>query len=148
MQAKVKCSNCGAEITNLSMNWRKRDWLWMLLVFVPLIAFYLWVELPRGDYTADLRIQLLERRVRADRVDVLARLENRGTHDWEYIHVEAEVYDSSGRYLDESSDVFPGTIRPGGTENVRISFCKPIGEVLDSTTSVRVKVSGASRKQF
>jgi len=36
MNAKLKCSKCGAEIDTLNFGWGKWGWLWLALIFLPL----------------------------------------------------------------------------------------------------------------
>jgi uncharacterized protein YegJ (DUF2314 family) len=42
--AKAKCSNCGAELSNLTFSWGKRQWLWSLLGFLPLVTMLVWMD--------------------------------------------------------------------------------------------------------
>ena len=60
MKATIKCSNCGAEITNLNFSWPKKQWLFILPIvligFLPMWQLYK----PKGDFRKDLQINILE----------------------------------------------------------------------------------------
>ena len=63
MKAQLKCSSCGAEITNLNMSWGKKQWLW----FIPLIVFMIFIPFimdswfrDSNDFRSDLSIKDIE----------------------------------------------------------------------------------------
>ncbi|MGD0899660.1 MAG: hypothetical protein ABR915_17655 [Thermoguttaceae bacterium] len=78
MKATVKCSNCGAEITNLSFTWGKKYWLWMapllVLCFLPMWRLYK----PKGDYRKDLQISRLETRKDDSKIEIVGAIQNAG----------------------------------------------------------------------
>ena len=148
MNAKVKCSNCGAEITNLTFSWGKKQWLWMLLAFVPMMCFLLWLDRPRGDFTRELSVSLLDTRISKDKIDVLGKINNAGRHVWESISVKAEFYGKDGRFLDEESSYISGSIRPGADEHFRITLKNPDEKLINESPKVILKVAGASNYQF
>ena len=73
--AKVKCSNCGAELTNLTFGWGKWQWLWGILGFLPLVALLIWMQFwmfrESREFTNEIQASLIETRVGQDRFDVL-----------------------------------------------------------------------------
>ena len=148
MNAKVKCSNCGAEITNLTFSWGKKQWLWMLLAFLPMIGFILWFERPRGDFAKELKTSLLDARFLKDEVVVLGKVSNLGKHKWQSVTVEAEFYGKDGRFLDEASHSLSASLRPGSEENFRITLRKPSEEVMTNSPKVTLKVADASNYPF
>lgn len=95
MIAKVKCSNCGAELTNLNFTWGKKQWLWSLLILpMLLIGFFpLWnLYKPKGDYTTDLRSVVLEKRVIGRDVEILGTIKNVGNTRWKNIRLDAVFF--------------------------------------------------------
>ncbi len=148
MNAKLKCSNCGAEITNLSLSWGKKQWLWILVAFVPMIAWIFWLEHPRGDFTKELSASLLNTRFSTNEVAVLGIVKNSGKHEWQFITVKAEFYDKDGRFLDEVDESLSASLRPGSEEHFRLTLRKPTEEILTGSPKVVLKVSDARHYPF
>jgi hypothetical protein len=151
VNAKLKCSNCGAEISNLTLSWGKKQWLWMLIAFVPIIIFGIvmsLIESPKGDFSKDLQTTLLETRYSTNRIDVLGKITNSGKYKWSSIDVKAEFYDKNGRFLDEESGYISGSVKPGEEDNFRLSLNKPDDELLTNSPNVIVKVTGAYNGSF
>lgn len=151
MQAKIKCSNCGAEITNLNMSWGRRQWVWIIViifVMTPFFIYSIWLENPKGDYSKELSIKLLNTRYCEDRIDVFGEIMNIGKHDWSYIETEAEFYNKNGVFLDKNIQSIPGILKPSMSDKFKITFKKPYKELSDTSASVVLKVAGASINRF
>ena len=152
MNAKLKCSNCGAEISNLTFSWGKKQWLWMLVAFVPIIIFAAVMpfifQKSKGDFSNELQTTLLETRFSTNRIDVLGKVTNSGKHEWQSIEVKAEFYSKAGRFLDEESTYLSGSLKSGTEDNFRISLNKPAEEVLTNSPNVTLKITGAYNNSF
>lgn len=150
--AKVKCSNCGAELTNLTFSWGKKQWLWGLLSIIPFIGFIVWLQFwgfrPSHDFVSEIKVSLIETRVDEGRFDVIGRLKNTGTHTWNRITVEAEVYDKDGKFVDETSDYISLFLSPGTEENFRLTFLHPDERILDKSSKVVLKVTDADEDRY
>src|SRR5262245_2797090 len=110
MNATVKCSNCGAELSNLTLSWGKRQWLWSLMAFLPLVCISIWfISISRSsrDYVREIETTLLETRPLQNGPSgglyVLGRMKNVGKHTWERISIQAEFFDEAGRFMDEAT---------------------------------------------
>jgi hypothetical protein len=151
VNTKLKCSNCGAEISNLTLSWGKKQWLWALIAFVPIIIFGIvmfLIESPKGDFSKDLQTTLLETRYSTNRIDILGKIMNSGKRTWNNIDVKAEFYGNNGRFLDEESGYISGSVKPGEEENFRLSLNKPADELLTNSPSVILKVTEAYNSSF
>ena len=152
MDAKVKCSNCGAEITNLTFSWAKNQWLWTILAFLPLIVLIFWVNLrmfrSNHDFTKEIQASLMETRVATDRVDVLGELTNQGNHTWYRVTVEAEFYNERDEFLDEASEYLSVSLTPGTKEHFRITLSNPTDQITNGAPKVILKVTNASEDRF
>jgi hypothetical protein len=150
--AKVKCSNCGAELTNLTFGWGKKQWLWSLLSFLPLVAILVWMQFwmfgHNRDFANEIQVSLIETRVAKDRFDVLGQLKNIGSHTWDRVTVEAEIYDKYGKFLDEASDYFAVALPPGAEEHFRLTLASPDEKVLGGAPKVILKIADADEDRF
>jgi hypothetical protein len=147
MNAKLKCSNCGAEITNLTFGWGKQ-WLWLLVPIVLVIVGAFWIAHPRGDFRKELSISVLNTRFSTNEVAVLGTVTNAGKHEWQSVAIKAEFYDKEGRFLDETSEYLSGSVRPHSEEHFRLSLRKPTDEIAIGSPKVVVKVSEARYDPF
>jgi hypothetical protein len=145
MNAKLKCSNCGAEITNLTLGWGAKQWLWMLVPFVVMIACVFWFEYPRGDFRKELSVSLLNTRLSTNEVAVLGSVTNSGKHEWQSVSIQAEFYDKEGQFLDEASGYVSGPLRPHSEEHFRLTLGRPAKETVTGSPKVIVRVSEATR---
>jgi hypothetical protein len=148
MQAKIKCSNCGAEITNLSMSWGRKQWMWVPIAMLPFIFMIFWSERPKPDYTKELSANLMDTRHIDERFDVTGKVSNKGEHEWQSVEIKAEFYDANGKFIDEGSTYLPGALRPMKEEYFKITMKKPYKELLEPSTKVIVKVAGANFYRF
>ena len=147
MNAKLKCSNCGAEITNLTFGWGKQ-WLWMLVPIPLAIIWAFWFAHTRGDFRKELSIAVLNTRFSTNEVAVLGVVTNSGKHEWQFIMIKAEFYDKEGRFLDETSEYLSGSVRARSEEHFRLSLRKPTEEIVAGSPKVVVKISDARYDSF
>jgi hypothetical protein len=149
--AKVKCSNCGAELTNLTFGWGKRQWLWGLLSFIPAMAILVWWQLwmfrSNQDFITDIQVSLIETKVAKDGLNVLGQLKNEGGHTWDSVTVEAEIYDKDGKFLDETSGYISAVLPPGSEENFRLTLTSSDEKIL-AAPKVVLKITDAEEDRF
>jgi hypothetical protein len=148
MKANMKCSNCGAEMSNLSMNWgRKQLWFiipFMLLGFLPLIKMSFF----KGDVTKDLKISDIQTRVSGYSLEVVGIITNTSNREWSGITVEAEFFDASGKFIDEASDYIRSDIAGNAKEYFKITVPSPPDEALNGAMRPIVKVSSGHTSPF
>ncbi len=104
MKAQMKCSNCGAEITNLNMGWGKKQWLWLIPFIILMMAMPLFMEFmlkDNNDFRSDLSLKDIEKQYTNGTIEIVGVIENNGQVDWENIVVEAELFSFDNKFLDE-----------------------------------------------
>jgi len=152
MNTKLKCPNCGAEITNLSFGNGKWRWLSVLFILLPLIVLFgplrsaLWWS--KADYTKELVVTLVDTRFSKDKIDVLGKVGNASKHDWQMVEVLAELYSKDGRYLAQGALSLPGSIQPGAERQFRLVLYLPGDEPTAGSPKVVLKVVGAFHMPF
>ena len=148
MIAKMKCSNCGAEMSNLNFSWGKKYWLFMipvmLLGFLPLMKMMFF----KGDATKDLVISEIQKRVNGPNIDVIGLITNSGSHKWSSITVEAEFFDSAGVFVDEQSEYLRSDIPPAAKEHFKFSWKASDPKLLADDIKMIVKVAGGHSMPF
>lgn len=148
MIAKMKCSSCGAEMSNLSMTWPRKYWLFMIPVmvlgFLPLIRMTFF----KGDYTRDLHIQDVQKRSQGSSLEILGLIENTGGRTWSSVTVEAEFFDASGAFIDEEVSSLRSDVAAHGREHFKITVRSPSSAILASDVKMQVKVSGGHTLPF
>ncbi len=151
MKASVKCSSCGAEISNLQFTWGKKYWLCTLIPLpIMLIALFpMWRMLgPRGDYREDLQITVQEKRTTDDNLKILGSIENQGKTTWDGVELDAEFYDADGKFIDEESSRVSSSIVPGQTEHFKIEIYSAPARILDDNVQMKLKIAGAHSRMF
>lgn len=149
MNAKMKCSNCGAEMSNLNFTWGKKYWLLMipimLLGFAPIIKMTFF----KGDVTKDLVVSDVQRRSNGSVIDVVGLITNNGRRKWSGVQIEAEFFDSSGAFLDELSSHLGTEIQPGAKEHFKISLRQATdSNLMEEDTKMVVKIAGGHTSPF
>lgn len=148
MIAKMQCSNCGAEMSNLNMNWGKKQFLLiipiMLIGFLPLVI----MSSPKGDPTKVLVVSEVTTRTSGKSFEILGLITNSSGRKWTGIRVEAEFYDSSGVFIDEASEYLRSDISGDATEHFKITIPSPPKEVSEGGIKPIVKVSSARTGLF
>jgi hypothetical protein len=152
MQATVKCSNCGAEITNLSFTWGKKHWLWMmpLIILLPLLSMIpMWqIFKGKGDFRKDLQITVLETRKDEGKIDILGTVQNSGKTAWENIQLTVDFFDAQGKFLDQESGRVTNSVGPGDTEHFKISILSPSDRIKPKDVRMEVKAGDAFSRMF
>jgi hypothetical protein len=148
MKATVKCSHCGAEITNLNFSWGKKQVLWMI-PFLLLCLLPLWrIYQPKGDFRKDLEVNVLEKRVTDSQFAILGTIQNTGKTQWKNIELDAEFYSDKGQFVDEASGRVSSSIEPGAVEHFKIEIRKPSEVVRSESTRMELKVADAYSSPF
>ena len=144
----MKCSNCGAEMSNLNMTWgRKQMWFIipvMLLGFLPLIKMTFF----KGDMSKDLQISDTQTRVSGRSLEVVGLITNSSSREWSGITVEAEFFDASGNFIDEASEYMRSNIAGNSKEHFKIVISSPPEIALSGAIKPVVKISGGRTSPF
>ena len=153
MKAQLKCSNCGAEISNLNFSWGRKQWLWfipfILIAFLfPIIMRYTILKEDKHNFRADLIIKDTEKRYINGTIEILGIVENNGKVNWENIVVKAELYGKDGKYLDELTRRIPANLLPGATEHFKIEAKDFPNERWEAINDMKVKVSDAYHSKY
>jgi hypothetical protein len=149
MNATVKCSQCGAEITNLNLSAGRRPWLILIMVAVLLFVVYpewrLWR--PKGDFRKDLEVTVLETKWDQDvGVVVLGTIQNKGNTTWSSITLAANFFSADGKFLDQQTDHAFISLAPGGKEHFKIMTRLGPARVKRDDVRIEVKVTDAMSK--
>jgi len=124
MKAQLKCSNCGAEISNLNMSWEKKQWLWSIpfIILVFSMAFLMeFLMKDRNDFRTDLHVSNVEKNSLNGTIEIFGIIENRGKVNWESIVIEAEFFAEDSKFLDELTSRICTNLSPGACEHFKIS---------------------------
>jgi hypothetical protein len=148
MNATLKCSNCGSEITNLNMTWGKKQWLWMtplmILILLPMWKLYK----PKGDFRKDLQVEMLELRKDSGNIEILGTIQNNGATEWNFISLNADFFDPQGKFLDQHTERLSNSIPPGDTAHFKITILSPSERTKAKDVRIELKVADASTRMF
>jgi hypothetical protein len=151
MQAKVKCSNCGAEITNLNFSWGKKQWLMILpaLLVIPIALFPLYrLNFMAGDIAKDLEVSGVEKRVRGPNIEVVGVITNNSKRAWQGVNVEAEFFDANGKFIDEERPFLSLDMIPGAKEHFKITIHSNDPKLNENEAKVVVKITSGRTSPF
>jgi hypothetical protein len=148
MIAKMKCSNCGAEMSNLNMTWGRKQ-LWfiipiLLLGFLPMAKLF-WFK---GDATKELTVSEIQKRISGQSLEIVGLITNNGGHKWSSVTIEAEFFDAAGNFLDEASEYLRSDINEGAKEHFKITMKLPPTQESLLGTKMVVKVTGGHTMPF
>ena len=148
MLAKVKCSNCGAEMSNLNFSWGKKQWLFivpiMLIGFLPLARMMFF----QGDATKDLSVSKVQKRDAGGSLEIVGLITNTGSRKWSGVTVEAEFFDAAGNFIDEAQEFLRSDVQAGAKEHFKIRVTQPVPAMTATETKMVVKVSGGHTSPF
>ncbi len=148
MKASMKCSNCGAEMSNLNMTWgRKQMWFIVPIMFVgflPLIKMSFF----KGDVTKDLTISEIQTRNSDRSLEILGLITNSSSREWSGLNVEAEFFDASGNFIDEDSVYLRSEIAGHSKEHFKIVIASPPDAAVNGSIKPVVKISGGRTSPF
>ena len=151
MNAMMKCSTCGAEMSNFNFSPGRRPWLFMLpMIPIMLMGFYPMLRMTflKGDATKDLVISEVEKRANGRSIDVVGLVINNGSHKWSNVTIEAEFFDAKGVFLDEESSYLRAEIPAGAKEHFKITLRNPDPKLQAEETKMVVKVAGGHTPPF
>ena len=149
----MKCSNCGADVpaVNVQYSWKQ------LLFIVPLLLVGFWplaqLTILRGDVTKNLVIRQVGKKLSFQdsprgKLIVTGLIKNLGKRDWSGVTIEAEFYDEQGMFLDEASEYLRSDILGEAEEHFKMEIHSPGNALTAETTTLKVKISGGRSKLF
>jgi hypothetical protein len=145
VKAQLKCSNCGAEISNLNFSWGRKQWLWFIPFIIVMFIFPFAVDYMlkggKHDFRADLIIKDTEKRYTNGTIEILGIIENQGKVNWENIVVKGELYGKDGKYLDELTRRIPANLLPLAIEHFKIETKEFPNARWEAITDMKVKVA-------
>ena len=148
MGAKLKCSNCGEEVSSLRFSRSSKEWLWFILPAIIMLIFYWGFNtILRGgdqDFMEELKITQLSQHYSHDTLSFIGVVENTGDTTWSHIQIEVEFFDAEGQFLDEYSSYLTGTLQPLSSENFKIAIKEVSPKKASSLEDFRFKVAAAS----
>lgn len=148
MLAKMKCSNCGAEISNLNMSWNWKHLLFvvpiMLIGTFPLLQLTLF----KGDVRKDLSISDVTTHFDDEKVEIVGLITNSSGRTWSGVTVKAEFFDSGGKFIDESTQYLNGDIGGNANEHFKITVLDRNARLSAPDTKIEVKIAGGRTSPF
>jgi len=148
MLAKMKCSNCGAEMSNLNMSWNWKHLLFvvpiMLIGMFPLLKLTLF----KGDVRKDLSISDVSTRTGDGKFEIVGLITNSSGRTWSGVTVEAEFFDSGGKFIDESTEYLRTDIGGKASEHFKITVLNNNAQLSAPDTKVEVKIAGGRTSPF
>tara|TARA_R110002096_G_scaffold44670_3_gene120919 strand:+ start:362 stop:808 length:447 start_codon:yes stop_codon:yes gene_type:complete len=148
MIAKMKCSNCGAEMSNLNMSWGRKQLLFiipiMLIGFLPLLKMTFF----KGDVTKDLVVSEVTTRTAGKSLEIVGLITNSSGRTWSGVTVEAEFYNSAGEFIDEASEYLRSDIAGHAKEHFKIPIPSPPQAAVSGEIKPAVKVSKGHTSPF
>lgn len=153
MKAQLKCSNCGAEISNLNFSWGRKQWLWFIpfMLFALLFPIIMKSDILKKDthnFRNDIIIKETEKRYINDTIEILGIIENRGKVNWEYIVIKAELYGKDGKFLDEITGRIAANLLPNTTDHFKLSAKEFPGARWEAINEMKIKVADAYHSKY
>ena len=146
--AKLKCSNCGEEISTFNMSWGWKHLLFvipiLLIGFLPMARLFFF----KGDIANELIISDVEKRFTGNNLEIVGLITNKGSHDWSAVAIEAEFFDVSGVFLDEGQEYLRGNVSRGANEHFKITIRNPREPMTSTENKMVVKISGGHASPF
>ena len=145
----MKCSNCGAEMSNLNMSWGKKH-LWFAIVIL-LVGILPSVKLFwfKGDARKDLVISEVQKRTAGDgSLEILGLITNSGKYEFSSVTIEAEFYDAAGNFIHEEDEYLSSDLAGGAKEHFKITMTRPPAHVTAPDAKMVVKVTRGHSKLF
>ena len=148
MRAKMKCSNCGAEMSNFNMSWGWKHLLFvvpiLLLGFFPLLRLTFF----KGDVTKELSIRDVQKRSIEGRLEIVGLITNTGNRSWSGVTIEAEFFDASGAFIDEAHEYLQADVPGNAKEHFKVTITDPSPALNAPDTKMVVKVAGGHTSPF
>ncbi len=148
MKASMKCSNCGAEMSNLNMTWGRKQ-LWFIvpitvLGFLPLIKMTFF----KGEVAKDLSISEIQTRTSGRSMEIVGLITNSSGREWSGVTVEAEFFDAAGNFLDEESSILRSNVAGHSKEHFKIVISSPPEGAVSGDIKPVIKISGGHTSPF
>ena len=90
----------------------------------------------------------IEKRVRGPNMEIIGLITNQSRQTWQGVNVEAEFFDSTGKFLGEERSYLSADIAPGANEHFKISVHSSDESFLKSDTEVKVKIASGRTSPF
>ena len=148
MKAKMKCSNCGAELENFNMNAGIKQF-WVVLPIL-LIGFFPLAKLTffKSVVSDDLSISSVEVQTKGSSLEITGLITNSSNNEWSGVSVEAEFFDNSGKFVDEASHYLRSDILGKAKEHFKITIRNPPQAALNGEIQPKLKLSGGHTSSF
>ena len=144
----MKCSNCGAAMSNLNMSWGWKNAVLMVIImslgFIPITKMTFF----KADVTKDLTISDIQTRSVDRQLEIVGLITNSGNRTWSLVTVEAEFFDASGTFIDEASDFVRANITGHAKEHFKIAIRSPSALLTNAGTKINVKIAGGTTSPF
>lgn len=77
---------------------------------------------------AGLFLEITGERISSEDFVLLGNVENQSEYDWDSVRVKAEIFDTSGNFIDECSETLDQKLVAGATSNFKLSCgsCKKV----------------------
>jgi len=154
LKTQLKCSNCGAEITNLKFSsWLRKEWLWfipfvIIIFFLPDVIILYKIYGGKHDFTTELTAKETERRFLNGTIEIFGVIENHGKVNWEDIVVQADLFGKNKQFLDQLSTRTCANLLPGTSEYFKISSNDFLESRWKEIEDIEIKVSTAYHSKF
>ncbi|HEY8961807.1 MAG TPA: FxLYD domain-containing protein [Luteolibacter sp.] len=135
-------------MSNLNMVWGRKQ-LWfivplMLLGFLPLIKMTFF----QGNAPKDLAVSEIQTRMSGKSLEVVGLITNSSSHEWSGVTVEAEFFDTSGNFVDESTEYLRSEIGGHSKEHFKMVIASPPDAAVTGSIKPIVKISGGRTNPF
>ncbi len=151
MIAKMKCSNCGAEMSNLNLSWGRKTWLiWLFTLPVILLGLFPIIKITffKGDPGKELVISEVQQRHVNQTIEVLGLITNTGSHRWSNVTIKAEFFDSNGTFVDEQTEYLRSEFAAGSQDHFKISVHSLDDRVTSAKARMELKITGGMTMPF
>ena len=153
MKAQLKCSNCGAEISNLNFSYGRKQLLWLIpfMIFIflfPILMEKTILKKDTANFRTDLVVKDTEKRYTNGTIEILGLLENHGKVSWENIVVKAELYGKDGKFLDVLTGRTSANLLPGAIDHFKIESKEFPTQRWEAINDMKVKVSDAYHSKY
>jgi hypothetical protein len=102
----------------------------------------------KGDVTKDLVISEVKTQMVGSSLEIIGVITNSSGREWSGVTIEAEFYDSSGEFIDESSQYLRSVIGGHAKEHFKIKVSSPPQLAAVGAIKPKVKVSGGHTSPF
>jgi len=132
----------------LNFGWGKKQWWFMIPVFL-IILLPMWrLYRPGGDYRKELQINMEETRAVDSNIEILGTIKNSGKATWENISIDAEFFNADGKFVDEAAGCVSSSVGPGELEHFKITIENASEQIRDDNIRMELKVADAFSSSF